>query len=137
MARVPIVDHLVLEPSPHLVAQACDACGARFFGRRNGCAACGATAFSPVAVATEGTVTSFTIVTFAAPGIDVPFTAAIVDCDGTTVQANLINVPADVDHVRLGMPVRLATWSLGADSAGDEGVAFGFEPTDAAGETAA
>ncbi|MFN8019583.1 MAG: OB-fold domain-containing protein [Acidimicrobiales bacterium] len=131
MARIPIVDHLVLEPEPHLVAQQCTACGARFFGRRNGCAACGATSFAPAEVPTEGTVTAFTIVTFAAPGIDVPFVAAIVDCDGTTVQANVINTPPDVDHVHLGMRVRLATTSLGADAAGDEGVGFGFEPIEA------
>ena len=128
MARIPIVDHLVLEPAPHLVAQQCTACGARFFGRRNGCASCGATSFAPAAVPTEGTVTAFTIVTFAAPGIDVPFVAAIIDCDGTTVQANVINVAPDTDHVHLGMRVRLATTSLGVDAAGDEGVGFGFEP---------
>ncbi len=128
MARIPIVDHLVLEPAPHLVAQECTACGARFFGRRNGCASCGGTSFAPADVATEGTVTSFTIVTFAAPGIEVPFAAAIVDCDGTTVQANLVNTVADTDHVRLGMPVRLVTWSMGTDANDDEGVGFGFEP---------
>ena len=32
----------------------------------------------------------FTIVSFAAPGIPVPFVAAVVDCDGTSVKANLV-----------------------------------------------
>ena len=104
------------------------ACGARFFDRRNACAACGATEFERVDVPTTGEVRSFTIVSFAAPGIPVPFVAAVVDCEGTSVQANLINVPPDPEHVTLGMKVRLATQSVGTDSAGTEAVGFGFEP---------
>lgn len=128
MTQIPIVDYLVLEPEPHLRAHECTACGARFFGRRNACASCGSASFADAAVATEGEVTSFTIVAFAAPGIEVPFVAAIVDCDGTTVQANLVNTTADADHVRLGMKVRLATYSMGDDVNGVEGIGFGFEP---------
>ena len=52
---------------------------------------------------------AFTIVSFAAPGIPVPYVAAVVDCDGTSVKANLINVTPDPEHVTLGMKVRLAT----------------------------
>jgi uncharacterized OB-fold protein len=128
MTRIPIVDYLVLEPEPHLRAHRCTACGAAFFGRRNACASCGGTSFTEAPVATEGEVTAFTIVSFAAPGIEVPFVAAIVDCGGTTVQANLLNTPADPEHVRLGMPVRLATYSMGVDAQGVEGIGFGFEP---------
>lgn len=128
MARFPIVDYLVLDPEPHLRVQQCESCGARFFGRRNACASCGATSFVESVVDNEGEVTAFTIVAFAAPGIEVPFTAAIIDCGGTTVQANLANVPADPDHVHLGQRVRLTTYSLGDDSAGNEGVGFGYEP---------
>lgn len=69
MARVPIVDYLVLEPAPHLVAQECSSCSARFFGRRNACAHCGAVDFAEVDVASEGTVKAFTIVGFADPGV--------------------------------------------------------------------
>ena len=127
-ARVPLVDYLVLDPEPHLVAHECTECGARYFGRRNACASCSGTGFKDADVAPEGTVTSFTIVAFAAPGIDVPFVSALVDCGGTTVGANLVNVPADPEHVSLGMPVRLATYSMGLDSTGAEGVGFGFEP---------
>jgi uncharacterized OB-fold protein len=79
---------------------------------------------------TEGEVTAFTIVSFAAPGIPVPFVAAVVDCDGTSVAANLLNVEPDPEHVSLGMAVRLATASLGPDREGTEGVTFGFEPID-------
>ena len=48
---------------------------------------------------TEGEVRAFTIVTFAAPGVPVPFVAAIVDCDGTSVRGNVINVEPDPEHV--------------------------------------
>ena len=37
---VPLVDYLVLGDSPHLVANQCKECGARYFDRRNACAAC-------------------------------------------------------------------------------------------------
>lgn len=128
MTRIPIVDYLVLDPEPHLRAHECTDCGARFFGRRNACASCGGASFADVAVASEGEVTAFSIVSFAAPGIPVPFVAAIIDCGGTTVQANLVNVEPDPEHVHLGMRVRLATSSLGEDVDGVEGIGFGFEP---------
>jgi uncharacterized OB-fold protein len=126
--QVPHVAYLHLGERPHLVANACTACGARFFDRRNACAACSGTAFEPVAIATEGEVRAFTIVSLAAPGIPVPFVSAIVDCDGTSVRGNLLGVTPDADHVHLGMRVRLATYSLGVDAAGVEAIGFGFEP---------
>ena len=128
--HVPIVDYLVLEPEPHLRAHECTACGARFFVRRNACASCSGTTFTDVDLPTEGTVSAYTIVTFAAPGVDVPFVAAVLDCGGTTVQANLIDVTPSPEHVHLGQEVRLATYPLGPDSAGAEGVGFGFTPID-------
>ena len=97
--QIPLVDYLVLGDDPHLVANECTACGARFFDRRNACAGCGETEFKRVDVATEGEVRAFTIVAFAAPGIPVPYVAAVVDCDGTSVRANLINVEPDPEHV--------------------------------------
>jgi uncharacterized OB-fold protein len=129
--QVPIVEYLVLGDSPRLRAHECSGCGARFFDRRNACASCFATDFRDVDVATEGEVKAFTIVAHAAPGIPTPFVAAVVDCDGTTVRANVINVDPDPDHVELGMKVRLATYSLGADDKGVEAVGFGFEPVSA------
>jgi uncharacterized OB-fold protein len=110
------------------VANECTSCGARFFDRRNACASCFGTGFRQVDVSTEGTVRAFTIVTFAAPGIPVPFVAAIVDCDGTSVRGNLLNVDPTPEKVDLGMKVRLATYSLGTDDDGVEAIGFGFEP---------
>jgi uncharacterized OB-fold protein len=126
-----LVEYLALEPEPHLVANECEACGARFFDRRNACASCEGTAFRKVDVATEGEVRAFTIVAFAAPGVPVPFVASLVDCDGTSVRGNVVNVEPDPDHVSLGMKVRLTTFPIGSDSAGTEAIGFGFEPVEA------
>lgn len=126
--QVPLVDYLVLGDEPHLVAHECTACGARFFDRRNACASCSGTDFAPAALATEGEVRAFTIVSFAAPGVPVPYVAALVDCGGTSVRANLVDVEPDADHVALGMPVRLTTFPIGTDEAGTEAVGFGFAP---------
>jgi uncharacterized OB-fold protein len=54
--------------------------------------------------------------------------SAIVDCGGTSVRGNLINVEPSPDQVSLGMKVRLATYSLGTDDNGTEAIGFGFEP---------
>jgi uncharacterized OB-fold protein len=126
--QIPLVDYLVLGDDPHLVAHECTKCGARFFDRRNACAACFGTDFTETTVASEGEVRAFTIVTFAAPGVPVPFVAAVIDCGGTSVRGNLINVEPDPEHVHLGMKVRLATYSLGTDEEGTEAIGFGFEP---------
>jgi uncharacterized protein len=130
--QIPLVDYLALEPEPHLVANECEACGARFFDRRNACAACESTSFRKVDVAREGEVRAFTIVAYAAPGIPVPFVASVVDCDGTSVRGNIVNVEPDPEHVSLGMKVRLTTVPIGSDSAGTEAVGFGFEPLEGA-----
>jgi uncharacterized OB-fold protein len=128
-ATVPLVDYLVLDDGdPHLVANECTKCGARFFDRRNACASCFNTEFTQVPIATEGTLRTFTIVALAAPGVEVPFVSGVIDCDGTSVRGNLRNVEPDADHVTTGMKVRLVTYSLGKDDHGTEAVGFAFEP---------
>jgi uncharacterized OB-fold protein len=114
---------------PHLVANECTSCGARFFDRRNACASCFATDFRQVSIATDGELRTFTIVAFAAPGVEVPFVSGVIDCDGTSVRGNLRNVTPDAEHVTTGMKLRLTTYSLGADDNGVEAIGFGFEPT--------
>ncbi len=125
---VPFVDYLVLGESPHLTAQECTSCGARFFDRRNACANCSATGFDRVAISPTGELRTFTIVSFAAPGVPVPFVAGVVDCDGTSVRGNIINVDPDPEHVTTGMKVRLATYPVGTDVDGTVAINFGFEP---------
>ncbi len=66
--------------------------------------------------------------TFAAPGVPVPFVAGVIDCDGTSVRGNVVNVEPDAEHVTLGMKVRLTTYPIGTDEAGTEAIGFGFEP---------
>jgi uncharacterized OB-fold protein len=126
--RVPLVEYLTIDGTPHLVANECVSCGARYFDRRNACAGCFTTEFRKVDVPTDGVVTAFTIVTFAAPGVPVPFVAAVIDCNGTSVRANIINTEPTPEHVHLGMKVRLATYVLGTDDHGTEAIGFGFEP---------
>jgi uncharacterized OB-fold protein len=126
--RLPLVDYLVLEPEPHLVANQCTACGARFFDRRNACAACFNTSFDKVDVPTSGIVRAFTIVTFAAPGVPVPFASAVIDCDGTSVRGNIVGVDPTPENITLGMKVRLTTFPIGTDDNGTEAIGFGFEP---------
>ena len=130
--QVPLVEYLVLGKEPHLVANECTGCGARFFDRRNACAGCSGTEFTQVDIPTEGEVRSFTIVSMAAPGVPVPFVAAVVDCDGTSVRGNIVNTEPDPEHVHLGMKVRLTTFPIGTDSAGTEAVGYGFEPLEVA-----
>ena len=134
-SAVPIVDYLILDGEPHLEANECTGCGARYFDRRNACAnpACansgaGGGEFRRVPVTTTGEVRAYTIVSHAAPGIPVPFVAAVVDCDGTSVRGNVVNTEPDPDHVHVGMKVRLTTQPIGTDSAGTEAIGFGFEP---------
>jgi uncharacterized OB-fold protein len=129
--RIPIVEYLRLGDTPHLVAHECTDCGARYFDRRNGCARCFGMRFRTIDVANEGTITAFTIVAVAAPGVPVPFVPAVVDCAGTKVRANVINVDPTPENVRVGMPVRLATYVVGSDHDGTEAIGFGFEPVGA------
>jgi uncharacterized OB-fold protein len=126
--QIPLVDYLVLGDQPHLEANECTNCGARYFDRRNACAGCFGTDFRTVAIGTEGSLRTFTIVAFAAPGVQVPFVSGVVDCDGTSVRTNIINVEPDPEHVHTGMKVKLATYSLGTDENGTEAIGFGYEP---------
>lgn len=122
--QISFVDYLVLGDDPHLVANECEACGARFFDRRNACAGCSGTAFRKARVATQGELRAFTIVSMG----PAPYVAGVVDCDGTSVRTTILNVKPDDEHVKLGMPVKLTTYSMGADSNGVEAISFGFEP---------
>src|SRR4051794_41912054 len=80
-AQVPLVSYLELDP-PHLVANECTRCGARYFDRRNACASCGGEAFSPLDIDTEGKIRTVSILAVRIPGGEVAFVAAVVDCGG-------------------------------------------------------
>ena len=98
--QIPLVDYLVLGDEPHLVAQRVHELRRpvlrppqrlRVVLRHR----VPARSTSP----TEGEVRAFTIVAFAAPGVPVPFVAGVIDCDGTSVRGNVINVEPDPEHV--------------------------------------
>ena len=126
--QVPLVEYLVLGDDPHLTAQECTGCGARYFDRRNACAGCEGDEFKKVRIANEGILRAFTIVSMAAPGVPVPFVAGVIDCDGTSVRGNVVNVEPSPDNVSTGMKVRLTTVPIGTDDDGVEAIGFGFEP---------
>jgi uncharacterized OB-fold protein len=128
--QIPLVQYLALDNGgPHLVANTCDACGARYFDRRNACARCGGRNLSSRPLAKTGKVTSFTIVQRAAPNVKVPFVSAVVELDdGASVLANIVDTEPDPDHIALGMRVALTTFVAGTDDNGTEAVAFGFAP---------
>lgn len=130
MERIPLVDYLALGEDPHLVAHECVACGARYFDRRSACASCSGQDFRDVEVPRSGILRTYTIVSLAAEGVPVPFVAGVVDCGGTSVRGNIVNVPPDPEHVSLGMKVRLTTIPVGVDESGVEAVNYGFEPAE-------
>lgn len=127
--RIPVVDYLVLDDEPHLVANACRACGALFFDRRNACARCGKRDFAPKPLARTGVLRSFTIIQRAAPGVPVPYVSSVVELDGGgVVKANLVDAGTDAEKIGLGTKVKLTTFVCGRDEEGTEAVAFGFVP---------
>ena len=58
-----------------------------------------------------------------------PYVSALVDLDGGgSVKANILNTDPTPENIKLGMPVRLTTYTVGTDDEGTEAVAFGFQP---------
>jgi uncharacterized protein len=98
--RIPVVDYLVLDGDPHLVAHSCQSCGALYFDRRNACARCGKRDFERRALATTGIVRSFTIIFRAAPNVPVPYVSSVVELDGGgVVKANLVDAGSDPEKI--------------------------------------
>jgi uncharacterized OB-fold protein len=127
--QIPMVDYLVLDGEPHLVAHECKECGALYYDRRNACAHCGNRSFGSRDLATTGVLRSFSIIHQAAPGVPVPYVSSVIDLDGGgSVKANVLNTEPDHDRVKLGMKVRLTTFVAGTDDDGTEAIGFGFEP---------
>ncbi len=126
---MPYVSYLSLGDDPHLVANACESCGALFFDRRNACANCGRREFRSRPLANEGVLRAFTIVHRAAPGVTVPYVSGIVDLDGGgVVKANIVGIDPEPACVTLGMKLRLTTFGVGTDSEGTQAVGFGYQP---------
>ena len=60
--------------------------------------------------------------------IHVPFISAIVNCDGTSVRANLVNMSPDPAAIPLRLKLRFVTYSVGFDREGTQAIGFAFEP---------
>ncbi len=126
--QVPIVGYLQLGDDPHLRANECTGCGARYFDRRNACAKCGGTGFAETRVGGTAVLKAFSVVHNAAPGIPVPYVSAILETtDGTSVRSNVVGLD-DPMKAELGMQVELTTYVCGTDDDGTECVAFGYAP---------
>lgn len=128
--QVPLVNYLVIDGGePHLIANTCTECGARWLDRRVACGHCGGTTFEVRKLSNFGTLRAFSIVYRAAPGVPAPFVSCIVDLEGGgVVKANLVDVEAQPEAVKLGMPVALKTYVAGIDDEGTEAVGFGYAP---------
>lgn len=131
--RIPIVRYLALDDGPpHLRADECASCGARYLDRRNACARCGRQGFVPRPLSCEGTLSSFSIVHQTAAKVPVPFVSAIVELSGgDSVKSTLVNVEPSPKRVRLGMRVEMTTYVAATDDEGTEAIAFAFQPVDA------
>lgn len=129
MSEIPIVDYLSLGDSPHLLANECTNCKARFFDRRNACGNCGSVEFKKAQVESTGKLVAFSIVYRAAPSITVPYVSGLVETDdNTTVRSNIIGIEADPEHIKLGMRLEFETYELESDDNGTKCIAFGYKP---------
>lgn len=107
----PAVDYLKVpeDGEPHLAGSRCTNCSAVFLGSRSICSKCATRdAMEPIRLADTGTLYSYAIVHRSFPGVEVPFVSAVVDLDGGgTVKGNLVDIEADPEKIRFGMPVKL------------------------------
>lgn len=135
--RVPIREGLLTGDLDDLSAvrlsgSACRPCGETAFGTVRTCPNCGADDLQPVALSPEGTLWTYTVVRHRPPGDYrgpdpfVPFGLGLVDLpDGVRV---LAPIAAEVEHLAIGMPLRLTPW-VRTEPDGREVVAFSFAPT--------
>jgi uncharacterized OB-fold protein len=127
--QIPVVDYLVLDEVPHLIAHQCTSCDALYFDRRNACAHCGRNDFASKSLATTGTLRAYTQVHRAAPSVSVPYISAVVDLDGGgVVKANLLD--AELADIHPGLAVELKTFVAGTDDDDTQAIAFGFKSRD-------
>ena len=134
---LPAVDFLKIpeDGDPYLEGHRCGACSAVFIGAREVCSKCGARGqLAPQPLSNQGHLYVFSIVHRSFPGIEVPYVSAIVDLEGGgTVKGNLINIEADPEKVKIGMPVRVVFRdALGrTDRDGNHYLSYFFEPRSA------
>ena len=130
----PAVDYLKVpeDGQPYLAGSRCTSCGAIFLGSRSICSKCATRdAMEVIRLADTGSLYSYAIVHRSFPGVEVPFVSAVVDLDGGgTVKGNLVDIEADPEKIRFGMPVKLVYRdALGRrDKDGNSYLAYFFAP---------
>ena len=117
---------------PHLVAWEAVDSGALYFDRRNADAKSGGTEFKRRKL---GDHRQGAVVHDRAPRRSRACPCRTSRCSSTStaaasVKANLLNVPPDPEHVKLGMAVKMTTFVAGTDDDGTEAIAFAFEPAE-------
>jgi uncharacterized OB-fold protein len=131
---LPVVEWLKLPEGsdPYLEGHKCQSCSAVYLGERAVCSKCGARdKIKAEKLANTGTLYVYSIVHRSFPGIEVPYVSAIVDLDGGgTVKGNLINIDADPEKIKLGMPVEVVYKdALGRkDRQGNSYISYFFQP---------
>jgi uncharacterized OB-fold protein len=131
---LPVVEWLKLPEGsdPYLEGHKCQSCSAVYLGERAVCSKCGERdKIKAEKLANTGTLYVYSIVHRSFPGIEVPYVSAIVDLDGGgTVKGNLINIDADPEKIKLGMPVEVVYKdALGRkDRQGNSYISYFFQP---------
>jgi uncharacterized OB-fold protein len=131
---LPVVDFLKLPDAgdPYLEGHQCKSCQAIFLGERENCSKCGARgSMQAKKLSNQGTLYVYSIVHRSFPGVEVPYVSAVVDLEGGgTVKGNLINVEANPEKIKLGMPVEVVFKdALGRkDREGNTYTSYFFQP---------
>jgi uncharacterized OB-fold protein len=91
--------------------QRCEDCGAHVFYPRGLCSHCGSRELRWSKVSGRGRIYAFTIVhrpTHPAFRPDAPYVVAIVELEeGCRMMTNIVGIPADPIHVKIGLPVEV------------------------------
>ena len=131
---LPVVPFLKIpgDAEPYLEGSVCGACDTTYLGQRMACAKCGARDQLKIRrLSNQGSLHTYSIVHRSFPGVAVPFISAVVDLDGGgCIKGNLINVPADPQHIPLGLRVEVIIQdALGRkDRDGNSYLSYFFQP---------
>jgi len=94
-----------------LEIQRCNSCGNALFYPRGLCPTCFSSELTWQPISGKGVVHAFTIVyRHPSPAFqaDIPYVVALIELDeGVRMMSNLVGVPADPEHVKVGLPVEI------------------------------
>ena len=134
---LPVVPFLKLphDAPPYLEGSVCGRCDTTYLGQRMACSKCGARVeMKTRRLKNHGRLHTYSIVHRSFPGVAVPYISAVVDLDGGgCIKGNLIDVPADPEHIPFGLPVEVIfADALGRkDRDGNSYLSYFFRPRSA------